>query len=77
MGDNNYTEKDLDNLIRESIKDCDSLPYVCKFASTKAGFDRIFDRVKEHVFVRGIDNVDSALALVEGELSEPYSEPNY
>lgn len=77
MAKNNYTEADLDKLIRESIQDCSSLPYVCKFATTKAGFNRIFDRVKEHIMVRGIDNVDSALALVEGELEEPYSEPNY
>ena len=76
MGENNYTEKDLDSLIRESIKDCDSLPYVCRFASTKAGFDRIFKRVKEHIFVRGIDDVDTALALVEGELEQPNSEQN-
>lgn len=69
-----YTEKDLDNLIRESIKSCDSLPRVCVFKQTQAGFDRIVKRVKQHIFVRGIDNVDSALALVEQELEEPYSE---
>lgn len=72
-----YSEADLDALINESIRDCDTLPSVCKFASTKAGRDRIFTRVKEHILVRGIDNVDTALALVESELQEPYIEPNY
>lgn len=72
-----YTEENLDKLIRESIKDCDTLPRVCKFSSTKAGFDRVFKRVKQHILVRGIDNVDSALALVEQELEQPNIEPNY
>jgi hypothetical protein len=31
-------------------------------------------RVKQHILVRGIPNVDSALALVELELEEPYIE---
>jgi hypothetical protein len=72
-----YSEQDLDALIKKSIKECDTLPYLCKFAQTDAGFARIFDRAKQNILVRGIDNVDSALALVEQELEQPYTEPNY
>ena len=71
-----YSEKDLDQLISESIRDCETLPRVCKFATTKAGFNRIQKRVKEHILVRGIDNVDTALALVEQELEQPNVESN-
>jgi|694.fasta_scaffold12013_4 hypothetical protein len=69
-----YTERDLDELIRQSITDCDSLLRVCQFAQTPIGFERIMMRVKQHILVRGIPNVDSALALVELELEEPYIE---
>jgi hypothetical protein len=47
------------------------LPYVSQFALTQAGKDRIFFRVKQHILVRGIANLDTALALVEVELSTP------
>lgn len=70
-----YTERDLDELINEAIKDCSSLPYVCKFSSTESGFKRIFARIKQHIFERGIDDVDTALALVETELRQPPVEP--
>jgi hypothetical protein len=69
-----YTERDLDELIRESIKDCDSLPRVCQFAEHPIGFERIMMRVKQHILVRGIEDIDTALALVEIELEEPYIE---
>ena len=69
-----YTEKDLDELIRESIKDCDGLTRVCQFAQQPIGFERIMMRVKQHILVRGIQDIDTALALVEIELEEPYIE---
>jgi hypothetical protein len=71
------TEQDLDRLITESIKECNSLPHVCEFVKTKSGFERVFNRVKQHILIRGIDNVDTALALVGQELEQPYAEnPN-
>lgn len=66
-----YNEKQLDILIRESISSAKNLPYVSQFALTQAGKDRIFFRVKQHILVRGIANLDTALALVEVELSTP------
>lgn len=68
-----YSEVDLDELIRESIKDCE-LPYVAIFRETNAGFERIHFRVKQHILIRGIEDVDSAIALVDNELQEPYIE---
>jgi hypothetical protein len=68
-----YTIKDLDELIAQTIKDTD-LVYVKQFTSTKSGFELVFRRVKQHILVRGIDNVDSALSLVESELQEVYIE---
>jgi hypothetical protein len=47
------------------------MPYTCQFSKTEQGFKRIFDRIKQHIFVRGIANVDTAISLVENELSEP------
>tara|TARA_R110000772_G_scaffold266050_1_gene388043 strand:- start:4 stop:240 length:237 start_codon:yes stop_codon:yes gene_type:complete len=70
------TEKDLDLLIRKSIKECKDLPNVCTFGSTIAGENKIFKRIKEHIFIRGIDSIDTCLALIEEELSQPYIEPN-
>tara|TARA_B110000503_G_C7053923_1_gene373555 strand:- start:129 stop:353 length:225 start_codon:yes stop_codon:yes gene_type:complete len=71
-----YTERDLDELISLSIKECESLPYLCQFKTTEQGRKLIFQRVKEHIFTRGIANIDTCLALVEQELTEPYIEPN-
>ena len=71
-----YSEKDLDQLISQSINNCETLPRVCKFATTKAGFNRVHSRVKQHILKRGIDNVDTALALVEQELEQPNVELN-
>ncbi len=68
-----YSQRDLDELIKESIRECD-LPYVCRFATTEDGFNRIVMRVKQHILIRGIENVDTALALVDNELQEPYIE---
>jgi hypothetical protein len=69
-----YTTKDLDDLIDQSIRENKTLIYVKEFSSTEHGFKRVFDRVKQHILVRGIDNVDTALALVESELQEVYIE---
>jgi len=66
-----YNENQLDILIRESISSAKNLPYVSQFALTQAGKDRIFFRVKQHILVFGIANLDTALALVEVELSTP------
>jgi hypothetical protein len=66
-----YNENQLDILIREAISSAKNLPYVSQFALTQAGKDRIFFRVKQHILVRGIANLDTALALVEVELSTP------
>jgi hypothetical protein len=66
-----YNETQLDLLIREAILSVDDLPYVSQFATTEAGRNRIFFRVKQHILVRGITNLDTALALVETELSTP------
>jgi hypothetical protein len=66
-----YNENQLDLLIKEAILSVKDLPYVSQFANTVVGRDRIFDRVKQHILVRGITNLDTALALVESELSTP------
>lgn len=66
-----YNENQLDLMIKEAIMSVDSLPYVSQFASTQEGKNRIFFRVKQHILVRGITNLDTALALVETELSTP------
>ena len=66
-----YNENQLDILIRESISSAKNLPYISQFSLTQAGKDRIFFRVKQHILVRGIANLDTALALVEVELSTP------
>lgn len=68
-----YTEKDLDDLIEESINEC-QLIYVQHFRKTQSGFDAIKERVKQHILVRGIEDVDTALGLVDNELQEPYIE---
>ena len=72
-----YSIKDLDELISVSIKDCGTLPRICKFSSTKTGAERIHKRVKTHVLVGSIDNIDTALALVEQELESIDINSNY
>jgi hypothetical protein len=69
-----YSIKDLDDLIAQSIQENKTLTYVKEFSSTEFGFKRVFDRVKQHILVRGVDNVDTALSLVESELQEVYIE---
>ncbi len=71
-----YTEKDLNLLIDKAISECDSLPKLCFFTKTEAGKRRVFKRVKEHILVRGIDDVDSAMALVESELEITFVDKN-
>jgi len=66
-----YNENQLDILIRESISSAKNLPYVSQFALTQAGKDRIFFRVKQHILVRGISDMDTAIGLIETELSTP------
>lgn len=65
-----YTENDLDELISISIKET-KLPYVSSFSMTESGFNRIVKRVKEHILKQNVPNVDTALAMVEDELSTP------
>ena len=67
---NMYSEKDLDDLINISIKETE-LPYVSSFSLTESGFERISNRVKEHILEQNVPNVDTALAMVEDELSTP------
>lgn len=66
-----YSESDLDKLIYESISEATDLPYVSQFALTEAGRDRIHFRIKQHILVRGISDIDTALSFVETELSTP------
>jgi hypothetical protein len=66
-----YNEQDLDNLIRETIKGSSDMPYVSQFSQTESGFNRIHFRVKQHILVRGITDIDTAIGLVETELSTP------
>ena len=47
------------------------MPYVSQFAMTQAGRNRIHFRIKQHILVRGISNIDTAIGLVETELSYP------
>lgn len=65
-----YSEKDLDELINISIRETD-LPYVSSFSMTESGFNRIVKRVKEHIFKQNVPNVDTALSMVDSELSTP------
>jgi hypothetical protein len=66
-----YSESDLDNLIKEAILGAKDMPYVSQFALTEAGFKRIQYRIKQHILVRGITDLDTAIGLVETELSTP------
>jgi hypothetical protein len=66
-----YSETDLDNLIKESILGAKDMPYVSQFAQTEAGLNKIHYRIKQHILVRGISNLETAIGLVETELSTP------
>jgi hypothetical protein len=66
-----YSEEDLDNLIKESILGATDMPYISAFSKTDAGIRKIHYRIKQHILVRGITNIDTAIGLVETELSTP------
>jgi hypothetical protein len=66
-----YSETDLDNLITESILGATDMPYISLFATTDAGIRKIHFRIKQHILVRGISNIDTAIGLVETELGTP------
>jgi len=66
-----YSEQDLDNLIKESILGAKDMPYISLFATTDAGMRKIHYRIKQHILVRGISDIDTAIGLVETELETP------
>ena len=66
-----YNESDLDKLIIETILRATDMPYISQFSSTQAGIRKIQFRIKQHILVRGISNIDTAIGLVETELSTP------
>ena len=66
-----YNESHLDNLITESILKATDMPYISLFATTDAGIRKIHFRVKQHILVRGISDIDTAIGLVETELETP------
>ena len=66
-----YNENDLDKLITESILEATDMPYISLFATTDAGMRKIHFRIKQHILVRGISNIDTAIGLVETELGTP------
>ena len=69
-----YSESDLDKLIYESISEATEMPYVSQFALTQAGRESIHYRIKQHILVRGISDIDTAISLVEIELETPYTQ---
>jgi hypothetical protein len=66
-----YSESDLDKLINESILGATDMPYISLFATTDAGIRKIHYRIKQHILVRGISDIDTAIGLVDSELSTP------
>jgi hypothetical protein len=66
-----YSEQDLDNLIKESILGAKDMPYISLFATTDAGMRKIHFRIKQHILVRGVSDIDTAIGLVETELETP------
>ena len=66
-----YNEADLDKLITESILEATDMPYISLFATTDAGIRKIHFRIKQHILVRGISDIDTAIGLVETELGTP------
>jgi len=66
-----YNEADLDKLITESILEAKDMPYISLFATTDAGIRKIHFRIKQHILVRGISDIDTAIGLVETELGTP------
>ncbi len=66
-----FNENDLDKLITESILEATDMPYISLFATTDAGMRKIHFRIKQHILVRGISDIDTAIGLVETELGTP------
>jgi hypothetical protein len=66
-----YSESDLDKLITESILGATDMPYISIFSTTDAGIRKIHFRIKQHILVRGISDIETAIGLVESELSTP------
>jgi hypothetical protein len=66
-----YSEKDLDKLITESILSAKDMPYISLYSTTDAGIRKIHYRIKQHILVRGISDIDTAIGLVETELGTP------
>lgn len=66
-----YSEIDLDKLITESILGATDMPYISQFSQTESGMRRIHYRIKQHILVRGISDINTAIGLVETELSTP------
>ena len=66
-----YNESDLDKLITESILGATDMPYISLFATTDVGIRKIHFRIKQHILVRGISDIETAIGLVESELSTP------
>jgi hypothetical protein len=63
-----YSESDLDKLITESILEAKDMPYISLFATTDAGMRKIHFRIKQHILVRGISDIETAIGLVDTEL---------
>lgn len=66
-----YSESDLDKLIIETILKASDMPYISQFSLTEAGIRKMKFRIKQHILVRGISDIDNAIGLVESELSTP------
>jgi hypothetical protein len=66
-----YSESDLDKLITESILSAKDMPYISLYSTTDAGIRKIHFRIKQHILVRGISDIETAIGLVESELSTP------
>lgn len=66
-----YNETDLDKLITESILQAKDMPRISLFSTTDAGIRKIHFRIKQHILVRGITDINTAIGLVETELETP------
>ena len=66
-----YSESDLDKLITESILEAKDMPYISLFATTDAGMRKMHFRIKQHILVRGISDIETAIGLVDTELGTP------
>lgn len=64
-----FTESDLDKLIDEKLVNCVDYPNVCTLLHTGPGKEKVKARIKELIFQEGIEQVDTAIAQIETELS--------